>query len=888
MDLQVLREMLIDRMRRRGENVEEAARSLAAVGLDGAALDQIVADIRRAGRKNQLLELPAGVVGPSYKEALEGEARLASWYTGPEQGDEFWPAFAQRLQSGSMASVVDEIDMASTKVVAHLADPGVRRLRKKGLVVGYVQSGKTANYTAVMAKSADAGYRLFIVLAGMHNNLRQQTQERLSSDLADHQWVKLTTPTADFGTVVNGAPLVASGAKMIAVVKKNAQRLKSLRDWLRDIPWEVRVACPVLLLDDEADQATPNTRAAQDELSKINELIRAIWSEIPSGSYLGYTATPFANVFMDPNDEEELYPSDFVLSLPKPSTYFGAERIFGRQLLADADEPDPGLDMVRLIPESDSDAMTPPSKKEDRAGFRAPMTESLRQAVTWFVVATAVRRARDQLDKHSSMLVHTTHYVGPHFTMQHALRSLVGELQESLASGDGAVFEKAWLEESLRAVDVATLPVPEWSDVLNHLDAVLADVEVLVDNGYSDDRLNYTEVDETGAVIPRTVIAVGGGTLSRGLTLEGLIVSYFTRTSNTYDTLLQMGRWFGYRPGYEDLPRIWMPESLESEYAFLAGVEEELRAEIDLMSSMQKSPKELGLRIRAHPGRLAITAKNKMVHADLVRIGLSGQRQQTFILHERGDEVEDNWRAGENLLKRCEDRSALEPVGAQRWVYRDIDAETITSFVQAYHFHPHQAGLTPELISGWIRRAAPDLKWTVAVMGNSKASKSHLATEFGPLPGVVPINRAPLTAPDADSGVANIKALMSLPDQVLDIAPEMWTAEQPKTDRDYKRIRAENAANTGLLVLYPIDRDSQPAGVALKSGSRRPMQASHHLLGVGLVYPVVAGGDVFDDGTYYSVAPDWDVPTELDDDVPVDSEGQAQVDGTTAARRALT
>ena len=213
MDLQVLREMLIDRMRRRGENVEEAARSLAAVGLDGAALDEIVADIRRAGRKNQLLELPAGVVGPSYKEALEGEARSASWYTGPEQGDEFWPAFAQRLQSGSMASVVDEIDLASTKVVAHLADPGVRRLRKKGLVVGYVQSGKTANYTAVMAKAADAGYRCSSSCSGMHNNLRRQTQVRLCPTWPITSWVELTTPTADFGSVVNGAPLVASGAQ---------------------------------------------------------------------------------------------------------------------------------------------------------------------------------------------------------------------------------------------------------------------------------------------------------------------------------------------------------------------------------------------------------------------------------------------------------------------------------------------------------------------------------------------------------------------------------------------------------------------------------------------------------------------------------------------------
>jgi hypothetical protein len=165
-----------------------------------------------------------------------------------------------------------------------------------------VQSGKTANYTAVMAKAADAGYRLFIVLSGLHNNLRKQTQVRLSDDLVDHDWVPLTSENADFGNVVNGAAILAGGVKSIAVVKKNQSRLRSLRDWLRDIPEETRRRVPILLLDDEADQATPNSATGREQLTRINELVRQVWRELPTGTYIGYTATPFANIFMDPSD----------------------------------------------------------------------------------------------------------------------------------------------------------------------------------------------------------------------------------------------------------------------------------------------------------------------------------------------------------------------------------------------------------------------------------------------------------------------------------------------------------------------------------------------------------------------------------------------------------
>ncbi|MDA4133823.1 MAG: Z1 domain-containing protein, partial [Thaumarchaeota archaeon] len=336
---------------------------------------------------------------------------------------------------------------------------------------------------------------------------------------------------------------------------------------------------PVLLLDDEADQATPNSATARDQFTKINQLVRQIWAEIPTGTYLGYTATPFANIFMDPNDEEELYPADFIMDLPRPRAYFGAERVFGREPLDDADEPDPGLDMVRDVPDEDAEALKPPTKKEERATFVPELPGSLIDAVTWFLLATAIRRARGQRTAHSSMLLHTTHYVQPHFVMQDRLDDLTNEFRVDWEAGDRTSFLTSYEAEGTRAAEVATMPLPMWSDIEQELGRVLSDVRVVVDNGESEDRLDYDRFED-GDPVAETVIAVGGGTLSRGLTLEGLVVSYFTRTSNTYDTLLQMGRWFGYRPGYEDLPRIWMQPSLAEEFKFLSLIEEEIRQDM--------------------------------------------------------------------------------------------------------------------------------------------------------------------------------------------------------------------------------------------------------------------------------------------------------------------
>jgi hypothetical protein len=884
----IIRRTLIDTMRRQGLSPEQAAQEIArGFGIEVDHMAGVLDQIAREAERNFVLDSPPGV----FASAADLEAKVKPWYSGPHDGDSSWPQLKAMLESGGLSSVVDEIDQASTKVVSHLACPWIQNLSKRGLVLGYVQSGKTANYTAVMAKAADAGYRLFIVLSGMYNNLRRQTQVRLANDLGEELWYKWTSADADFGGAENGAPILNGRVPSLAVVKKNQARLIALIKWLDAIPLEVRKRSPILLLDDEADQATPNSAKAQDQLTRINQLVRELWSKIPTGTYVGYTATPFANIFMDPTDEEELYPADFIIDLPRPSAYYGAERVFGREPLDDADDPDPGLDVVRKVSDDEANSLRAPSNQSERLTFDPDLPESLIQAVTWFVVATSIRHVRNQQDKHSSMLVHTTHYVRPHFTMKARLDELLQEFKTRASSGDNAVFLASYQKEATRIASEATAPLPSWGEVETKLETVLATTRVVVDNGYSEDRLDYGRIDENGEPTVETVIAVGGGTLSRGLTLEGLVVSYFTRTSNTYDTLLQMGRWFGYRPGYEDLQRIWMQTSLGEEFKFLALVEEEIRQDIRHMERMKVTPRQLGVRVRAHPGRLAIVARNRMRHADAVKISFSGQRLQTFIFDEDNKVhagfpngvLTENLASVRKFLDECRilSREDVHETPARRLI-KGVPGKAVTTLLRAYIFHEDQSNMRKGDMAGWIESAAQDRLWNVVVIGSNKNHRDMEGqviplgdTDLGFKTAVPNVNRAPLQNPESFTGTANIKALMSHMDWFADLDPAIIRALDDGEKYDPRGVRRQYADGRGLIAIYPVSKDSVPMGaIAIRTGARRRMEADENLIGLGVIFPDVDREGFAAEGTYYSVHPDWE-PSAADDDddeIPEDTE----------------
>ncbi|MGB5930217.1 MAG: Z1 domain-containing protein, partial [Cyclobacteriaceae bacterium] len=595
---------MLETLIRAGNGVAEAADHVSiAIGNDALIAKVVTYRDELAKRRRTLIANPA---------LYDPEAAPEPWYTGPSEGDIFWPQLRATLEADSgWEAAVPALDAASTDIVGLLASPHNPVIRSRGLVLGHVQSGKTANFTATIAKAADAGYRLFIVLSGVHNALRRQTQLRLDQQLnTPHptRWLQLTDETHDFGNPVKALPLVAgTNLRLLAVVKKNVSRLTRLRDWLREAHKHGGLdTCPVLIIDDESDQASVNSaKNAELDRTRINERIVELLG-LPRVAYLGYTATPFANVLVNPKDSKDIYPRNFIYPLEKPKTYFGSRELFGAKLSEDEITPEAeGHDMIREVDTVEAAQHSPKSVAE--SGAR--VTDAMGQAITWFVLATAARRVRTGQRGHSSMLVHTTMRVDPQLGYLSPIRTFVRTLADRLAQGETEAVRTMWEAETLREPasrhGLSPVTFAELSEVVPE---VLTELRVVADNSRATERLVYGDD-------PATVIAVGGNTLSRGLTLEGLVSSYFLRSSTAYDSLLQMGRWFGYRPGYSDLPRIWTTSQLARDFEFLADVEDSLRQEIERYSNLDgASPETLPVRIQMHP-RLQATSRIKMQFA---------------------------------------------------------------------------------------------------------------------------------------------------------------------------------------------------------------------------------------------------------------------------------
>lgn len=839
-----------------GLSPEEATRELAGLGIPSESAQRFLAWYRERAAENERLRPPPGCDVLRYRQEVE-ELR---WDVGEQADvDVFWPALWPMLERRIGTDALASVSESASVIRRNCASPHRHGSSKRGLVIGYVQSGKTANYTALIAKAADVGYRGFIVLSGIHSALRRQTQKRIESDLiapanravegkpTAPKWQLLTQtePDEDFRPIPNGQALLGSSElRLLAVVKKNPSRLRHLRNWLEDIPEPIRRRCPFLLIDDEADQATPNSGRAGQQVTTINRLMRDIFGLLATSTYVGYTATPFANVLIDPAAPEDFYPRDFIVSLPRPKGYFGAEALFGSPHDPDPEHSDDGYDLIRNVPEDDEADVRPPPGAEAREAFDPPVPESMRAAIRWFALSTAVRRLRGQ-HRHSSMLIHTTQYSAIHFRQQASVQRFLNGVREGLGGGDErSDFEKLWIPEQGRHVPPGP-PPPAFDEVFDLLPGVLEDIQVIVDNSMSQDRLDYTEtieVDGEEQEVPQTVIAIGGNTLSRGLTLEGLVVSYFVRSASTYDALLQMGRWFGFRPGYEDLARVWMTGELASNFRFLAGVESEIREDVAQYSENGLTPSVAAVRIRRHPS-MAITSRLKMRSAVDAEVSYAGERRQTFMFeHQDGDVLEGNIRAAKRLLRDATDGGESRQPSDSRWVIRDVEASLVERFLREYAFHPQHVDFGDpmiEFLHRWEAAGYP-VRWNVAVVGSSKTKHLYEGDELdlgtidlGREVGL--LNRSKLaTSPPA---TANIKSLMSTRDRVVDLEG-LRPGEAGQADRDLQRLRTEHAPGVGLLAIYPISRASVPLTKAQReAGTREPLDAVDDVVGVGLVFP---------------------------------------------------
>ncbi|WP_433178170.1 Z1 domain-containing protein [Actinoallomurus sp. CA-150999] len=759
---------------------------------------------------------------------------LKPWYPGPLPHDKRWPAFRDSLTRLS-ADAVEKLDQSTSKIIAYTHSPDTPEYLTKGLVVGYVQSGKTTSFTGVAAKAADIGYKLVIVLSGIHNGLRRQTQERLLAELVDTAgdgaWFPLTDVSKDFHKPPATFAAHQGGDRTILIVaKKQKDVLARLLSWLTNAAKNGSLTnVPALIIDDEADQASVET-------PKINPQIRALLKLFSRRAYIGYTATPFANVLIDPSVPDELYPETFILNLPEPDGYFGAEKIFGRDAV-EGEYVGPqldGYDMVRIVP-SDTLELIRPTGRGSENGFVPTITDELAEALRYFVLGTAARRYRGD-KSHSTMLVHTGMKTVIHDSYREPMRHFLSELAAAVERQDASTLTELkmqWEKETERvpASLFDGLSTVSFDELAGPLLEVLSDVTVVVDNFRSRDRLDYS------GPRPVVAVAVGGNTLSRGLTLEGLVVSFFVRTAKTYDTLLQMGRWFGFRSGYEDLPRIWMTSGLKSDFRHLATVEAEIRLDIARYEEQNMSPREVGVRIRTHPV-LNVTAK--MGAARIAYASYGGRRVQTRYFRENdADWLRANRVAATTLVTAAvSDGVKVDDHGDGTVILRDVDATQVLTFLNAYGVHEDSPDLDPRLVTAYIekenRRADPSLlSWNVALMGAPIRDQDHVV-DFGGGIRLGTIERSLMK--DTGGDKADIKTLMSKEHRVvdMDISASAARGKSEGALVDLRNAGVEHAT-TGLLLLYPIARDSKPEPANIDS--RVSFNAAGHVIGMALVFP---------------------------------------------------
>ncbi len=816
---EVCLEQLHSMMTGQQKTVQQAANLLKKITRDEDLIDEVVA---------KHLEIAAKIQTHGGPTVFDANGKEDPWYTGPQEGDKFWPALRTSLEADQRwAPAVPSLDKTSTDVLSRLGNPTSDRITTRGLVLGYVQSGKTANFTATITKAADAGYRLFIVLSGVHNSLRRQTQQRLENQITrlnPVDWATLTTEFADFGNPVQGLPMLAgSQLRLLAVVKKNVTRLSNLLTWLTKANESGGLAnCPILIIDDEADQATPNSSKNPDlDRTKIHEKIVELL-KFPKVAYLGYTATPFANILSNPADPFGIYPRSFIYSLPRPAGYFGAEELFGAAVPeenATADQQP--HDMIRHISWEEAGAY----KVKAKQPYTPLVTKSLADAVRWFIMATAARRFRQGHADHSSMLIHTTMRVQPQLDMIPVIQKFVRSLSTEWASGNVQPWRAQW-ETEIEAEPASRhgLAPVSFEEMSTGVTGVLSRIHVLADNGSSSERLLYT-------ADPATVIAIGGNTLSRGLTLEGLVSSFFLRESRNYDSTLQMGRWFGYRPGYADLPRIWTSKDLASDFEFLSDVEYSIRSDISRYSGGVATPRELAVRIQLHP-KLKITSALKMYYAVRATSSYSEQRPQTIHFSHRNAEIAlHNRRATDLLLRDALKYGYPNRDGRASLLVNKVPVDVISAFLEEYEFHP-SSEMSDDTLLGYIKEQnafGSLLEWNVAVAGLQRNSQSLGTVSLNGADYNL-INRARLKN-GSDESTAYIKALMSPADLILD----MPNASEIGAQKNAREMRNECAVP--LLLIYPISKDSVPES---SSKAREPLDAVEHQIGLGLSLPAAA------------------------------------------------
>lgn len=721
--------------------------------------------------KTKLMSIYSVRVEPM--QILEGRDRRKPWLMAFKAEETskwpFWNRYKYYLehQKGFEPAAIQGVDDMTDKILDRFFNPLKTDviINKKGLVVGQVQSGKTANYTGLICKAADTGFNLIIVLAGIHNNLRSQTQLRLDEGFLgfDTQFERASTKettkigvglipgfedaiansyttNAEKGDFTSRSANTAgfnfnAPQPALLVVKKNSSVLKRLNTWLNTHAEKGKINNKsLLMIDDEADNASINTNASNEDPTTINKYICSILNKFNRTAYVGYTATPFANIFI-PLDDTNLFPRDFIINLPAPSTYIGPDKVFGTSLTPD----DTNDDLLPIVtPINDFHSFVPNKhKKDDVKPSLNEVPESLRLAIKCFIVTCAIRILRGQEHKHNSMLIHVSRFQ----SWQNHIKDLVSKVfnyyKQEIEVGDKMVLEElrhvfevdrgdyksyktttqTILESKFKSID-DSLIIHKWEDVKGQLFKAVQKIAVKSINGTSNDALTYYDNKDEGI----SVIAIGGDKLSRGLTLEGLSISYFLRASKMYDTLMQMGRWFGYRSGYVDLCRLFTSSELNEWYRHITLASEELREEFSYLYEVGGTPEDYALRVRNHPGVLQITSLSKMRYANTVEVSWAGRLVETYQLLKDKENRHTNFVDVDTLL--C-DLGSYELKG-KNYLWRNVSLEKIIVFFENYRLPASMVKVNLGAITEYIKQVnkSGELSdWNVVLMNKPTGEK---------------------------------------------------------------------------------------------------------------------------------------------------------------------
>ena len=776
----------------------------------------------------------------------------------------------------------------------------------KGLVMGSVQSGKTANMIGLSTMAAYYDWNIFILLSGTIENLRKQTRDRFSQDLRKsggvswHILDKTSTSDRlvdiDTGTLYlpddlklnnmqDGQPHGQWLHRYVIVCLKNKSRLERLINWLHaDAKKAARMR--IIVIDDEADQASINTKRIGDKPSEediertaVNQLIVDLvngknadgsiaQTQFQAMNYVSFTATPYANVLNEASDAS-LYPKNFICNLPEPKEYFGPKVIFGSY---EESEKYPGLSIIRTIPSNEMAML-----RDVHNGTASSVPDEMKKSVAWFLSSAALLRKQGH-KKPISMLIHTTGLQNGHLSEYELLRDWLQtasrsgallDLCESVYSDEIKKFTYDDLKEgfpdytnldsvdkSLPAFslikdevvkvtkDVVNILLDEEGELVYNEDAIHLCVDNCKANWYADDgaflRLVYPTHEQLEALQRAPVfIVMGGNTLSRGLTIEGLVCSYFARNSNLADTLMQMARWFGYKTGYELLQRIWMTQDVEDKFHLMEQIDEKLKREFDMFMERGISPSKFGPRIMNSAAivKFLLTSKNKSQNLVECDFDFCGDSYEITKYDDDHEKLMANLSCTEAFLNTL---GIAEPsdVSKSAFVWRNVPFNVIkTSFLAQYSISPHSLQKDIPIFVEWMDKVIKEenrfQKWNVAVAGDSKSSERWQISGAN-------VGKIARTKKISQQKCIDIGSLRSGTDVLCDVNYFALSQEQKAVCDDALKtkkslIQKRNSLNLGdypLLLLYRIEKNG---GVA--TATRERINSSEDIIGFSIIVP---------------------------------------------------